>query len=70
LRKLRRRSVKLVVSDAHEGIKSAVAKPMNAAWRRCRVHAVRNVLAYAEKAAAGSERTRTMRPFFGSPRSR
>ena len=30
LRKLRRRGVKLVVSDAHEGIKAAVAKLMNA----------------------------------------
>ena len=27
---------KLVVSDAHEGIKAAVAKLMNATWQRCR----------------------------------
>ena len=42
LRKLRRRGlqgVKLVVSDAHEGIKAAVAKLMNATWQRCRVSA-------------------------------
>ncbi len=41
LRKLRRRGlrgVKLVVSDAHEGIKAAVAKVTNASWQRCRVH--------------------------------
>src|SRR3974390_3135929 len=41
LRKLRRRGlrgVKLVISDAHEGIKAAVAKLMNATWQRCRVH--------------------------------
>jgi putative transposase len=40
LRKLRRRGlrgVKLVISDAHEGIKAAVAKLMNATWQRCRV---------------------------------
>ena len=52
LRKLRRRGlrgVKLVVSDAHEGIKAAVAKLMNAAWQRCRVHTMRNALAHAGK---------------------
>ena len=39
LRKLMRRGlrgVKLVVSDAHEGVKAAVAKLMNATWQRCR----------------------------------
>jgi transposase-like protein len=38
LRKLRRRGVQLVISDAHEGIKAAVSKLMNATWQRCRVH--------------------------------
>jgi putative transposase len=50
LRKLARRGlrgVKLVVSDAHEGIKASVAKVMNATWQRCRVHFMRNVLAHA-----------------------
>jgi putative transposase len=50
LRKLRRRGlrgVKLVISDAHEGIKAAVAKMLNATWQRCRVHFMRNVLAHA-----------------------
>ena len=40
LRKLARRGlrgVKLVVSDAHEGIKAAVSKMLNATWQRCRV---------------------------------
>jgi len=52
LRKLRRRGlrgVKLVVSDAHEGIKASVAKLMNATWQRCRVHTMRNALAHAGK---------------------
>jgi putative transposase len=52
LRKLRRRGltgVKLVVSDAHEGLKAAVAKVMNASWQRCRVHFMRNALAHAGK---------------------
>ncbi|KQO66720.1 IS256 family transposase [Methylobacterium sp. Leaf89] len=49
-RKLARRGlrgVKLVISDAHEGIKASVAKVMNATWQRCRVHFMRNVLAHA-----------------------
>jgi transposase-like protein len=52
LRKLTRRGlrgVKLVTSDAHEGIKAAVSKVMNATWQRCRVHFMRNALAYAGK---------------------
>jgi transposase-like protein len=36
-----------VISDAHEGIKAAVAKVLNATWQRCRVHFIRNVLAHA-----------------------
>jgi len=52
LRKLTRRGlcgVKLVVSDAHEGLKAAVTKVLSATWQRCRVHFMRNVLAYAGK---------------------
>jgi transposase-like protein len=50
LRKLARRGlrgVKLVISDAHEGIKAAVAKVLHSSWQRCRVHFMRNVLAHA-----------------------
>jgi transposase-like protein len=50
LRKLTRRGlrgVKLVISDAHEGLKAAIAKVLNASWQRCRVHFMRNVLAHA-----------------------
>ena len=43
------RGVKLVVSDAHEGIKATVSKVMSATWQRCRVHLMRNVLAHAGK---------------------
>ena len=52
LRKLARRGlrgVKLVISDAHEGIKSAVSKLLCASWQRCRVHFMRNALAHAGK---------------------
>jgi putative transposase len=50
LRKLARRGlrgVKLVISDAHEGIKAAIVKVLNATWQRCRVHFMRNALAHA-----------------------
>ena len=42
------RGVKLVISDAHEGLKAAVAKVLHASWQRCR-HFMRNVLAHAGK---------------------
>jgi putative transposase len=45
--------VQLVISDAHEGLKAAVAAVLQgAAWQRCRVHFVRNALALVPKAAA------------------
>jgi transposase-like protein len=43
------RGVKLVISDAHEGLKAAVAKVLHASWQRCRMHFMRNVLAHAGK---------------------
>ncbi len=52
LRKLARRGlrgVKLIVSDAHEGINATAAKILNASWQRCRVHFMRNALAHAGK---------------------
>ena len=43
------RGVKLVISDSHEGLKAAAARVLHASWQRCRVHFMRNVLAYAGK---------------------
>ena len=43
------RGVKLVISDAHEGLKAAAARVLNATWQRCRVHFTRNLLAHAGK---------------------
>jgi len=43
------RGVKLVTSDAHEGLKAAITKVLSATWQRCRVHFMRNALAYAGK---------------------
>jgi len=56
LRSLRARGldgVRLVISDAHEGLKAAIAAVMlGAAWQRCRVHFLRNVLAKVPRASA------------------
>src|SRR5689334_7726404 len=43
------RGVKLVISDAHEGLKAAIRRVFGAAWQRCRVHWMRNALAYVPK---------------------
>ncbi len=43
------RGVKLVISDAHLGLKAAIAKIFKATWQRCRVHFMRNALAYFGK---------------------
>jgi len=43
------RGVKLVISDSHLGLKAAIAKVFKATWQRCRVHFVRNALAFANK---------------------
>src|SRR3954470_9917084 len=44
------RGVRLVTSDAHEGLRQAVAAVLHgASWQRCRVHFVRNALALVPK---------------------
>ncbi len=43
------RGIKLVISDAHEGIKASVSRVFSATWQRCRVHFARNALAHAGK---------------------
>ena len=42
--------VKLVISDAHEGLKSAIRRTFSASWQRCRVHWMRNALSYVPRA--------------------
>jgi putative transposase len=45
--------VQLVISDAHTGLKQAIAAVLlGAAWQRCRVHFLRNVLAQVPKGSA------------------
>jgi putative transposase len=38
-----------VISDAHEGLKAAIAQVFKAPWQRCRVHFMRNCLAHVAK---------------------
>ncbi|MFN8022115.1 MAG: IS256 family transposase [Acidimicrobiales bacterium] len=44
--------VRLVISDAHEGLRAAIRKTLQgSSWQRCRVHYVRNLLAPVPKAS-------------------
>jgi putative transposase len=61
------RGVKLVTSDAHPGLKQAVAEVfVGAAWQRCRVHFLRNVLARVPKQAQAMVAA-TVRSVFEQP---
>jgi len=59
--KLKARGLKkiaLLISDAHAGIKAAYTQSYRGSWQRCKVHFMRNVLAYVsprakKEAAAG-----------------
>lgn len=70
LRSLRARGlkgVKLVVSDAHPGLKDAIASVLRgAAWQRCRTHFIRNLLTRVPKAAHGIVAT-YVRTIFAQP---
>ena len=41
--------VRLVTSDAHAGLKAAIAKVLGCAWQRCTVHFLRDCLGHARK---------------------
>jgi putative transposase len=41
--------VKLVISDAHTGLKAAIGRVFEATWQRCRVHWMRNALAHVQR---------------------
>jgi transposase-like protein len=43
------KGVKLVISDAHDGLRHAITRVLRAAWQRCRVHWIRNALAHVPK---------------------
>ncbi|GAB4450648.1 MAG: IS256 family transposase [Chloroflexi bacterium OHK40] len=68
------RGVELVISDAHEGLKQAIASVLTgASWQRCRVHTMRNILAHVpqkDKAmVAAAIRTIFVRPTQAAARS-
>ena len=53
LRSLRARGLagtQLCVSDAHEGLKGAIAKVLGCPWQRCTVHFLRDMLGHCSKA--------------------
>jgi transposase-like protein len=59
--------VRLVVSDAHVGLKGAIGAVLGgASWQRCRVHFVRNALALVPK-TAGAMVAATIRTVFAQP---
>ena len=59
--------VQLVTSDAHGGLKAAIAAVLQgASWQRCRVHFVRNVLALVPRSAAEMVAA-TIRTVFAQP---
>jgi len=43
------RGTRLVISDAHEGLKAAIRRVLGSTWQRCRVHWMRNAQAYVPK---------------------
>jgi len=61
------RGVKLVVSDAHEGLKQAIAQVVSgASWQRCRVHFMRDLLADVPKGSR-EEVAAWVRTIFSQP---
>ena len=70
LRSLRDRGldgVRLVISDAHAGLKAAIARVFSgASWQRCKVHLMRNLLATVPRAHAEMVAA-TVRTVFAQP---
>ena len=59
--------VELVTSDAHQGLRAAIATVFGgASWQRCRTHFMRNVLTRVPKSAEGLVAT-TVRTIFQQP---
>lgn len=61
------RGVRLVISDAHPGLKQAIREIfVGASWQRCRVHFLRNVLACVPKSSQAMVAA-TVRTIFTQP---
>ncbi len=57
--------VQLVVSDAHEGLKAAIARVLGCPWQRCTVHFLREALGHCPKDAQGMVAA-AIRPIFNA----
>ena len=57
--------VELVVSDAHAGLKSAIAQVLGCPWQRCSVHFLREALGHARKEQQGMLAA-LLRPLFNA----
>ncbi len=61
------KGVQLVTSDAHEGLKTAIAAVLaGASWQRCRTHFMRNLLTRVPRSAQGAVAT-MVRSIFEQP---
>ena len=61
------KGVQLVTSDAHEGLKNAIAAVLHgASWQRCRTHFMRNLLTRVPRSAQGAVAT-MVRSIFEQP---
>jgi transposase-like protein len=58
--------VQLVISDAHQGLKNAIARVLSAPWQRCTVHFLRDCLGQARKDQHGLLGA-LIRPIFNQP---
>jgi putative transposase len=61
--------VQLAISDAHAGLKAAIAKVLGCAWQRCAVHFLRDCLGHARRDQHGLLAA-LIRPIFMPTRSR
>jgi putative transposase len=57
--------VQLVVSDAHEGLKNAIAQVLGCPWQRCTVHFLREALGHVRKDQQGMVAA-LIRPIFNA----
>ena len=63
LRGLRARGlagVRLCISDAHQGLKQAIAKVLGCPWQRCTVHFLRDMLGHVSKHGPSANRATTL----------